>query len=284
MGQETVTYLSNIVIVTILACLLTHYWLRQGRTAAMGFWMISAWIMAVADCLFAARPGLTPWIGRIVPTLLVTVGHAGLLLGARKTAALRSRLAVISIVIIMHGAGLLYFFLGDQHSIWRMVANGIVWAALSLASYLALRKAPRVFWYALVAPANAFLLHGAFHCLRIGVATLCAFNKDWTEVSGWLQGISDFEVSFFMVALFVGLLVSNLQMRNQELSNALAEVQTLTGLLPICAWCKKVRNDNGYWQRVEDYLASRSQLKFTHGICTDCYNEQRPKKMECTRD
>jgi len=56
----------------------------------------------------------------------------------------------------------------------------------------------------------------------------------------------------------------------------------LTGLLPICAWCKKVRNDEGYWQKVEDYLASRSGLKFTHGICSDCYKEQSPKSMKCT--
>jgi hypothetical protein len=162
-----------------------------------------------------------------------------------------------------------------------MVFNGVIWAAFSVASYYALRKAPRAFWGPLVAPANAFLLHGVFHCFRLGLAVLCAVY-DWTEVQFWLQAVSDFEVSFFMVALFVGLLVSNLQMRNEELSNALAEVQTLTGLLPICAWCKKVRDDDGYWQKVEDYLSTRSGLKFTHGICTDCFKEQKPKTMKCT--
>jgi len=281
MGQETVTYLSNLIIVTILACLITHYWLRQGRTAAMGYWLLAAWIMALADILFAARPVLPHWMARIVPTLLVTVGHAALLLGARKTASISIKWLVVAAVIVLHGAGLVAFLAQDQPSRWRMVFNGVIWAAFSVASYLGLRKASRAFWRPLVAPANAFLLHGVFHCLRVALATLCAVYS-WPEVQFWLQAVSDFEVSFFMVALFVGLLVANLQVRNEELSNALAEVQMLTGLLPICAWCKKVRDDEGYWQRVEDYLAARSGLKFTHGICNDCYKEQRPKSMNCT--
>jgi len=281
MGQETVTYLSNIVIVTILACLITHYWLRQGRSAAMGFWMLSAWVMVMADALFAARPELPYWVGRVAPTLLVTVGQAGLFFGARKTAGLSTRWAIVAAVILFHGAGLLYYLMQDEHSRWRMVFNGVIWATLSVASYFSLRKAPRAFWFSLVAPANAFLAHGIFHCFRLILATLCAVNG-WTQVQFWLQAVSDFEVSFFMVALFVGLLVANLQMRNEELSHALAEVQTLTGLLPICAWCKKVRDDDGYWQKVEDYLTARSGLKFTHGICTDCFQEQRPNPMKCT--
>jgi hypothetical protein len=55
--------------------------------------------------------------------------------------------------------------------------------------------------------------------------------------------------------------------------HAQAEVQTLSGLLPICAWCKKVRDDDGYWQQLEDYFSRRSGLKFTHGVCVDCLDK-----------
>ena len=55
-----------------------------------------------------------------------------------------------------------------------------------------------------------------------------------------------------------------------ELQHALAEVRTLSGLLPICAWCKKVRDDKGYWERMESYFETHSQMQFTHGICPDC--------------
>lgn len=57
---------------------------------------------------------------------------------------------------------------------------------------------------------------------------------------------------------------------NRELREALAEVRTLTGLIPICARCKKVRDEDGYWESVETYIASRSEALFTHGICSTC--------------
>lgn len=55
-----------------------------------------------------------------------------------------------------------------------------------------------------------------------------------------------------------------------ELQAALSHVKQLKGLLPICAHCKKVRNDTGYWQQVETYIESHSEAQFSHGICPDC--------------
>ncbi len=55
-----------------------------------------------------------------------------------------------------------------------------------------------------------------------------------------------------------------------ELTVALAEVKTLSGLIPICAWCKNVRSDKGYWQTVEQYVHARTEATFTHGICPEC--------------
>jgi len=55
-----------------------------------------------------------------------------------------------------------------------------------------------------------------------------------------------------------------------ELQRTLAEVKTLSGLIPICAWCKSVRNDQGYWQTVEQYVHSHSDASFSHSICPSC--------------
>jgi len=56
----------------------------------------------------------------------------------------------------------------------------------------------------------------------------------------------------------------------RELQDALANVKTLSGMIPICAWCRKIRDDKGYWDRVEAYIESRSNATFTHGICPEC--------------
>ena len=60
-----------------------------------------------------------------------------------------------------------------------------------------------------------------------------------------------------------------------RLEKALAEVEQLRGLFPICAWCKKVRDDAGYWDSIEGYLARHLNTQYTHGICQDC-----AKRME----
>lgn len=56
----------------------------------------------------------------------------------------------------------------------------------------------------------------------------------------------------------------------EQLEKSLAEVKTLSGLLPICAVCKKIRDDSGYWHQVESYVSDRSDADFSHGYCPDC--------------
>jgi hypothetical protein len=58
--------------------------------------------------------------------------------------------------------------------------------------------------------------------------------------------------------------------RTKELQSALANVKMLTGMLPICASCKNIRDDEGYWHQVEVYIRSHSEVEFSHGICPDC--------------
>ncbi len=63
---------------------------------------------------------------------------------------------------------------------------------------------------------------------------------------------------------------ANVERANEELRTALSEVRALSGLIPICAKCKKVRDDEGFWEAVETYITSRSEATFSHGICTSC--------------
>jgi len=58
----------------------------------------------------------------------------------------------------------------------------------------------------------------------------------------------------------------------EELQKALDEVKTLSGLIPICAKCKKIRDDNGYWNELEAYITSRSEAQFSHGLCPTCFD------------
>jgi two-component system, response regulator PdtaR len=62
-----------------------------------------------------------------------------------------------------------------------------------------------------------------------------------------------------------------------DLQDAMAQIKTLSGLLPICANCKKIRNDKGYWERIESYIAKHTGAGFTHGICPECMHKLYPE-------
>jgi sigma-B regulation protein RsbU (phosphoserine phosphatase) len=105
-------------------------------------------------------------------------------------------------------------------------------------------------------------------------------------VQGLKSGANDyltkpFDLDELSARLGVGRRVVELQHalteRVAELESALAHVKKLRGLIPICAWCKKVRNDQNFWQQVEDYLGEHGDVRFSHGICPQCFATQAPE-------
>jgi len=85
-------------------------------------------------------------------------------------------------------------------------------------------------------------------------------------------GAKDFVSKPFDLAEVLARVYNMLEVRllHVELQKALEDVKLLSGLLPICMWCKKIRDDQGYWNAIEHYLRQHSEAEFTHGICPDC--------------
>ena len=69
---------------------------------------------------------------------------------------------------------------------------------------------------------------------------------------------------------------AELSRSNEELQRALREVKVLRGLIPICASCKKIRNDGGFWQQLEEYIGEHSEAEFSHGLCQPCLKKLYP--------
>lgn len=70
-----------------------------------------------------------------------------------------------------------------------------------------------------------------------------------------------------------------LKQQTTELEKALEKVKVLSGIIPICAWCKKIRNDSGYWDQLENYISEHSDADFSHGVCPECFEKQK-KEIE----
>jgi hypothetical protein len=62
----------------------------------------------------------------------------------------------------------------------------------------------------------------------------------------------------------------------QRVDEAVAKIKVLSGFLPICASCKKIRDDQGYWNQIEAYIQDHSEAEFTHGLCPDCIRRLYP--------
>lgn len=110
---------------------------------------------------------------------------------------------------------------------------------------------------------------------------LLTSRREKTDVVAGLDAGADdylgkpFDPSELRARLHAGSRIIDLQQRLagkiQELERALAEVRTLSGLLPICSYCKSIRDDSNYWHQVEQYVGKHADVRFTHGICPTCF-------------
>ena len=104
----------------------------------------------------------------------------------------------------------------------------------------------------------------------LALGTLCAIDRRPRQLSA-SQKIAMQALSRQVMALL------ELRRVSARMAEALESVKTLHGLLPICAWCKRIRDDQGYWSQVEAYFREHAGADFTHGICPDCLEAQRAK-------
>ncbi len=118
---------------------------------------------------------------------------------------------------------------------------------------------------------------------------LTARDSKMDLVAGLQAGANDyvskpFDPRELMARVAVGQRMLDLQetlaARIEELRRALDEIKTLRGILPICANCKKIRDDQGYWQQVEVYVHDHTDAQFSHGICPDCIRKLYPDMIE----
>jgi CheY-like chemotaxis protein len=111
---------------------------------------------------------------------------------------------------------------------------------------------------------------------------LTAKGRSIDIIEGLQAGADDyitkpFDEEELQARIKVGVRVMGLQRllsdRVKELETSLKRIKQLQGLLPICSYCKKIRNDQNYWQKVETYISEHAEVKFTHGVCPECYQK-----------
>ncbi len=102
--------------------------------------------------------------------------------------------------------------------------------------------------------------------------------------SGLLYDVTFLVYPAVVAVMIYGLTDLDLQRTEADLRASVEEVRTLRGIIPICSYCRKVRDDQGSWQQVETYVSEHTEAAFSHGICPRCYTENWPEEAGASGD
>jgi len=248
------------------------------------------------------HPLATAYLGRMAPGTAVSfllLGVSLLLLERWSSASLWAAaaahvLATLALVGYAYGVSALYG-LGAYTSMALHTAAGLWLGSLAILAAPPARGFPRVFvsrtaggrmarWLLPAIPVIIFLLGWAgvagaragWYDDRFGIALTALLGMltsaliiAWQARALHRVDLERERGAAEIVALNAGL-ERRVDERTQELQQALAQVKQLQGLLPICSWCKRIRDSEDRWHSLEDYISDRTDARFSHGVCPEC--------------
>lgn len=126
------------------------------------------------------------------------------------------------------------------------------------------------------------ILRGDPSNANVPVIFLSARDDEASILEGFEAGGVDYVTKPFRAKELMARVRTHLELKRtrERLKDQLAEIRTLRGILPICSSCKKIRDDQGFWEQVEVYFRNHSDVEFTHGICPECARNLYPELFD----
>ncbi len=175
------------------------------------------------------------------------------------------------LVSILAGLLLVLTFVVDLR-LPRGVAVGVFYVAPVFSAFWISRRFRTAFTVLVAALASALTVLGYFLSPPGGTLWVVLLNRGLILLAIWVTAISGLRYASVRDQLLM------LSRRREQ--KARKQVQVLSGLLPICSHCKDIRNDEGYWQKLEGYIMKHSEATFTHGLCPKCQHKYFPELFD----
>lgn len=259
-------------VVGLIFCAYLAYVFRTRKTYA-GFrqWTIASLCVFLSMVLISLRDMIPAWATIVVSNILVV---ASLVLIAQGTALFTGRryrrewlvfpllaTAVLSVVFT--------YYYPDVRA--RIVIVSVLPLPAMIQVIIFVRR-PAASFPGLSSTWLVYSLGGLAFWLLVRVVLTVMFEGDLHDFlsASIVQGGFLVFYSAGNTAIFLGLLILHSQRIEADLQQALDEVRTLRGVIPICACCKKIRDDRGAWNQLEAYISHHSEAEFTHGFCPEC--------------
>lgn len=282
----------NALVTACLAASLLIYRASQKTYPGFTVWTAGTWLLAAGYLTLVAR-GATPlWLNILLANGSFSLGALLRLEGIRVFLG-RSRLPRViytTPVLLLIGLGCFSFIRNNAAVRTMLISLFLALVCFAIARVLlqsgtAGRRFYRIFgglhilWGLLLAARALLLLANP----QVGL-----FDATADQIFFFVAiTVLEFGIGFCFIMLNAGRLEEELRHSRdslkaamRDLQQSLSEVKVLSGLLPICASCKKIRDDKGSWQQIEAYIRDRSDANFTHGICPDCAQNWYPSSFE----
>ncbi len=268
------------------------------KHSGLGIWAAGYLIAGLGYALLWTRGTWPDFASIVLANGLVIVGGSCFVVGIDRFLDYKDSRPVLALIILPTIGLLAYYTFADPSIVSRIIVVSIVLGCLGFTctAKLLLRIKPGA-WIPQVAVAVLFGIHGVIMMVR-------AFAVLGTRTGPDLFSPSLFTtltlLDFILLSPCTGLgllamvfkdvnvaLESEITLRKtseeklhqtaSDLERALKEIKTLQGIIPICGYCKKIRDDSGIWKQLEVYITMHSDAEFSHGVCPDCVRRFHPE-------
>jgi len=278
LDMRTLIFVSGITSLILFACML--YIRRKQRTyEGFLFWVFATLSNAAGMLLLSVRGILPDYLSIIVGNTLLIFSIVLINTGLSKFSGVRPHLRFYLLMMLFFIMLFIHYTYTTPSLTWRASVFSVFQIILCvILIVIAHRDLPRVlakknhaiFWFLVFAAAWPFFgLIASF--LYVDTSTDLMKAGIFHQLN-FLVSISAY------IILVVGLIIINGQRVEQEMLETKNRIKTITGLIPICATCKKIRDDKGSWSQLEAYLSRHADLEFSHALCPECMQKVCPEK------
>lgn len=287
-------FLSSVSILLVLDIILFISWKNHKKDfRGLGFWVIAYLMFSLSYFLYPQSVAFDTLLLNFVANLIMIGAMILMYAGTRMFLDLENNSVHHFAIFLLFFLILLIFTFFKPNVIVRIIAFSLLGSFFTIkeliifvrskdtdflsASMIILSKGVIVLLLMLrIIPALNLLPHSSYQ--EIG-------NPDSLILLAVLTATTAYTIGYLLLISFrlqrkqenliseKNQLLDDMSTRNRELEKAQAELKTLSGLLPICSKCKKIRDEEGYWNRIETYIEKRTEAHFSHSLCESCADE-----------
>ncbi len=279
----------NAAVTAFLGSALYFYKSNQKTYPGFGFWMSGTFIVTIGYISIVLRGTIAEWVSIIMVNGAFSLAAVLRLEGAELFIRdHRINRWYYSIPVIVMALCAVFYFLLDSIIIRNLIFSLSVTFIGVLIGSKFIHYAPRynrnvykvtgtlfyMFGLVMMVRAVMWILHPGFGLFNSGQTQVVYFLAIMIFETGWGMALLMMNSQRLEEDLWTS--QNKLHVTIAKLEKAMSEIKTLSGLLPICSSCKKIRDDKGYWNQIESYIKIHTEAEFSHSLCPDCARELYP--------